>query len=103
MDHLLSKDKYVYYLCFLLDPKHRELSILNQPEFKELRAALPDPPLTPDQEFVQHIFEPNNNNKQQTISSIKNQLQKHFPIQQFLDTLEKNDLTLPELYIQDNY
>ena len=53
---MLDKDKYVYYMCFLLDPAYRELSILSQPEFSELRAALPDPPFTPEQEFVQHVF-----------------------------------------------
>ena len=126
MDQLLSKDKYVYYLCFLLDPQHRELSILSQPEFAELRAALPDPPLTQQQEFVQHIFkhrtdqsaslrknattsEQQQQQQQQegledlSVEDLRSKLSKHFPIQQFLDTLEKHDMTLPELYIQDNY
>ena len=93
------KDKHVYYLCFLLDPQHRELSLLNQPEFLELRSALPDPPLTKEQEFVQHIFEADH----EPVQDLRDKLQKHFHIQQFLDTLEKHDMTLAELYIQDNY
>ena len=105
MEDLLSKEKYVYYLCFLLDPQHRELSILSQPELSELRAALPDPPLTTEQEFVQHVFETSAATSHQRLSTeeLRTKLQTHFAIQPFLDTLEKHDVTLPELYIQDNY
>jgi hypothetical protein len=105
MEDLLSKEKYVYYLCFLLDPQHRELSILSQPELSELRASLPDPPLTTEQEFVQHVFETSPPTSHQRLSTeeLRSKLQTHFAIQPFLDTLEKHDVTLPELYIQDNY
>ena len=218
---MLDKDKYVYYMCFLLDPAYRELSILSQPEFSELHAALPDPPFTPEQEFVKHVFphhpekkisggkksdssevpkslgpvlqpiegepvdksndetndepdeekeeddepvdksndesndepdeekeeddkpvdksndesndETNDEEKEEddepvdksndesndepnvekapldqktehlSVEELRTRLLQHFPIQTFLDTLAQHDLTLPELYIQDNY